>query len=75
MKKILLGILAGISVLILLVALLGMFKFNFLSSLDGFDVDGNPVVICTDDAKGCPDGTIVGRSDQRPSLITEPFVI
>ncbi len=62
MKKIILGILVGIGALILLIALLGMFKFNVLSNIDGFDVDGNPVVICTDDAKGCPDGTIVGRT-------------
>ncbi len=64
MKKISLGILIGVGVLILVVVLLGMFKFNFLSSLDGFDVDGNPIVICTDDAKGCPDGTSVGRTGQ-----------
>ncbi len=43
MKKILLGILLGIGALILLVALLGMFKFNVLSGLDGFDVDGNRI--------------------------------
>ncbi len=43
MKKILLTVLVGIGILILVAALLGMFKFNVLSDLDEFDVDGNRI--------------------------------
>jgi hypothetical protein len=39
MKKILLAALG----LLLAIILAGMFKFNFLASLDGYDVDGNKI--------------------------------
>ncbi len=70
MKKVIIGL----GVIILLIILVGMFKFNILSNLDGYNVDGNKteiskielppenMVVCTQEVKQCPDGSFVGRT-------------
>ena len=32
-------------VIIILIAMAGMYKFNYLASLDGYDVDGNKIEV------------------------------
>lgn len=41
-------ILIGLVVLFVVVILVGMFKFNFLASLDGYNVDGNKIKVDTE---------------------------
>lgn len=43
MKKILLIILSTCAAVLLLIVLAGMYKFNYLASLPGYDVDGNKI--------------------------------
>ena len=45
MKKILLIILATIIGVVVLIALAGMYKFNYLANQPGYDVDGNKIEI------------------------------
>ena len=45
MKKILLIILAAIIGVVVLIALAGMYKFNYLANQPGYDVDGNKIEI------------------------------
>jgi PDZ domain-containing secreted protein len=37
-------ILIGISVIILIIIFAGMYKFNYLASQPGYDVDGNKII-------------------------------
>jgi len=43
--KITKGIIIGVVVIIAIVALAGMYKFNYLSDQEGYDVDGNKIEI------------------------------
>lgn len=45
MKKILKWIGISIVLLIIFVALTGMYKFNYLANQDGYDADGNKIEI------------------------------
>jgi cell division protein YceG involved in septum cleavage len=44
-SKVLLGIAIFIVAIFVVIALLGMYKFNYLSSKDGYDVDGNKIMM------------------------------
>jgi hypothetical protein len=43
MKKIILIVASTLSGTFLLIVLAGMYKFNYLASLDGYNVDGNKI--------------------------------
>lgn len=45
--KIIKGIIIGVVVIIVLVALAGMYKFNYLANQEGYDVDGNKIEVET----------------------------
>ena len=44
-KKIIFIILAVLIAILFLIALAGMYKFNYLASKEGYDIDGNKVEI------------------------------
>ena len=48
MKKTIKYIVISLLVIITIIALAGMYKFNYLSGLDGYDCDGNKI---TNDVK------------------------
>ena len=41
--KITKGIIIGVVVIIVLIAIAGMYKFNYLANQSGYDVDGNKI--------------------------------
>ena len=45
MKKIIKWILISVAVIILLVIIAGMYKFNYLANQPGYDCDGNRIEI------------------------------
>lgn len=45
MKKTIKWIIFGVAVIILLVIIAGIYKFNFLANQPGYDVDGNKIEI------------------------------
>ena len=45
MKKIIMIVFGSLAGLLLLVALAGMYKFNYLADQEGYDVDGNKIEI------------------------------
>ena len=45
MKKIIKWILIGVAVIIFIVIIAGMYKFNYLANQPGYDVDGNKIEI------------------------------
>ena len=43
MKKVLKWIGIGLAIIIVIVILAGMYKFNYLANQDGYDCDGNKI--------------------------------
>lgn len=57
MKKIIISIAIAVGIIFLLVAGLGMYKFNFTNDDTHF--------ACTEEARLCPDGSAVGRTGEK----------
>lgn len=62
MLKIIIGALAVIGAITVIVAIAGVYKFNFTDGGDITTPRGHDQVGCTMEAKICPDGSAVGRS-------------
>lgn len=72
MKKILLGAVLSIVLVIALVVLVGTRKLNFKS---GGDIPAPKDIACSMEAKVCPDGSAVGRSGPKCEFAPCPDVL
>ncbi len=72
-SKIVSGILALVVIAVLAVAAAGMYKFNYLASLDGYDADGNKIEAVELEVTGDYVGMTVMQAQAQAKVRNVPF--